>query len=390
MELYILDSLLRRDTVVDKFKSCIWTERLNTWGDCELVLRSSPQTRSQWSTGVQFMINESYRIMEVETIEDKKAADGTTFLNVKSRSIEKIMDDRAALAALDDTTTVPNWTITDLPADVMRKIFHDICVTGVVSVNDIIPFIHEGSEVYPTDTIAEPSASVIVALDPMSVYSAETQIGSQYGLGFRLIRPSDSSGLYFDVYAGSDRTTGQTTLSAVVFSPDLDNLQNTSELTSSAAYKNVAYVVAPNGAQEVVASEVDPEIEGFQRRVLMVNANDITLAAGTDLDAALLQRGLDELAKNRNIYAFDGELSQNGQYKYGIDYNLGDLVEVRNVDGVTNQMQVTEQIFVSDEQGDRSYPTLAVNLFITPGSWAAWPIDEEWIDVDVDLDWADA
>ena len=46
--------------------------------------------------------------------------------------------------------------------------------------------------------------------------------------------------------------------------------------------------------------------------------------------------------------------------------------------GVTNNMRVTEQIFVSDENGTRSYPTLSVDLLITPGSWLAWDANEEW------------
>jgi hypothetical protein len=94
----------------------------------------------------------------------------------------------------------------------------------------------------------------------------------------------------------------------------------------------------------------------------------------------MLQRGIDELAKNRKIHAFDGEISQTSQYVYGVDYNLGDLVETRNIDGVSNSMQVTEHIFVSDKQGVRSYPTLAVTQFVTPGSWVALPADKKWID----------
>jgi hypothetical protein len=130
--------------------------------------------------------------------------------------------------------------------------------------------------------------------------------------------------------------------------------------------------------------DVPPDTAGFDRRVLTVDASDITLSAGTALDAALLQRGKEELAKTRAFQAFDGEINTNSQYKYQVDYWLGDLVEMRNVDGVANQMRVTEQIFVSDKEGDRSYPTLTVNQFINTGSWLSWESNQQWIDLDAD------
>jgi hypothetical protein len=101
-------------------------------------------------------------------------------------------------------------------------------------------------------------------------------------------------------------------------------------------------------------------------------------------------RGLAELSKNRQVSAFDGQITQYSDYKYGVDYQLGDLIEVRNTDGSTNKMRITEQIFVSDKEGDRTYPTLALNQFITPGSWLGWDFNQKWVDLDANMmTWAD-
>ena len=67
-----------------------------------------------------------------------------------------------------------------------------------------------------------------------------------------------------------------------------------------------------------------------------------------------------------------------------MDYYLGDLVEMRNVDGIANQMRVTEQIFVSDKEGERIYPTLAINQFVSTGSWLSFAPGRSWIDYDDD------
>jgi hypothetical protein len=53
-------------------------------------------------------------------------------------------------------------------------------------------------------------------------------------------------------------------------------------------------------------------------------------------------------------------------------------------------MQVSEQIFVCDGEGERSYPTLAINQFIMPGSWLAWDYNQVWIDLGATEYWANA
>lgn len=387
MEVYILDNFYRREQVVDRFESLIWTERFRAFGDFQLTLNSTLENRSRFPPGVRIAINESYRVMTVDTSEDTVDAEGRKILKLSGRSLEALLEDRVARPALSDLTTAAKWKLTGLPVAIAEKIFHDICVLGVLDPGDIIPSVIEGSAIFPPDTIAEPSDPVIYEIDPMTVYKAIKDICDVYDIGFRLVRNLDTGQLYWDVYTGSDRTTGQSTLPSVVFSPDLDNLQNTTELTTIALYKNVAYVISPVGHSVVYPLNVDPTVAGFERRVLLVNANDITDPDLAINQAQRIQRGKEELSKNRRFSAFDGELNQHAQYKYGTHYNLGDLIEQRNIDGATNVMQVVEQIFASDSEGERSYPTLAINTFITPGSWSAWDYNQVWEEVPVGDFW---
>jgi hypothetical protein len=382
VEIYTLDPLLRRQYVTDRFSSLIWTERWQSTGDFQLDVISTPQNRSRFKPDTYLALNKSNYVMRVETIEDDVDANGQKLLVIKGRSMEAVLSDRVAFSIEGDTTTTPKWTITDTPAAVARKIYHDICVTGVLNVADIIPYVTEGTFM-PASTIAEPIDPITLEMEPTTVYEAITQVCQSWALGFRMLRNGDLTQLYFDIYAGSDRTTAQTTLPPVVFAPEMDNLQNTKELTTIDSSKNVAYVYSPAGFAEVYASGVDPAVEGLERRVLVVNATDIT-SDNPNVTAALNQRGYQELAKYRVLQAFDGEISQNSQYVYGRDYNLGDLVETRNTDGVTNNMRVTEQIFVEDQNGERSYPTLTLNTFINTGSWMSWTSDKAWFDFDAD------
>ncbi len=388
MEVYILDSLYRRSFVIDKAESLIWTERFAAWGDFELDLFSTLETRSLLKIGQRLAIKESYRVMTIETIEDSTDDDGRAMLKIKGRSLESYLENRLARAAFSDLTTTPKWILTGLPVAIINKIFHDVCITGVLNAGDIIPGVTEAS-IFPTDTISAPSTSITYEIEPMTVYKAIKDLADIYSIGFRLVRNLDTSQLYWDVYMGSDRTTSQTALPAVVFSPGLDNLQNTTELSSSAGYKNVAYVLSPVGYEIVYSSEVDSTVSGFDRRVLIVKADDITDTDPAVATLKMTRRGNEELAKNRRFFGFDGELSQYSKYTPGVHYNLGDLVELRNNDGASTTMQVTEQIYVSDKEGVRSYPTLSVNTFITPGSWLSWDFNQEWDDLDSTTYWED-
>ncbi|UQT02468.1 minor tail protein [Streptomyces phage Annihilus] len=385
MEAYVLDALLRRVAVIDQFESLIWTERFAAFGDFQMDIESTPATRTLLSLGTLLAMNESYRVMMVETIEDELDSDGRRMLSVKGRSIEAILLDRVAKESTSDLTTSPKWSITDEPADVARKIFQDICVTGVLDPADVIPFINEGTFL-PPGTVAEPIDPITIELDPTTVYDAIEDLCNIWSMGFRMLRNFDASELWFDIYMGSDRTTGQTTLAPVIFTSSLDNLQDIKELKTIDKAKNVAYVYSPAGFLKVYPVGVDEDVAGFERHVLVVNATDIT-SETADIPGALLQKGMEELAKNRVSQSLDGEIAQNSQYKYGVHYNLGDIVEMRT-DNSTNNMRVTEQIFVSDQQGERAYPTLSLNTFITTGSWLSWLNNKQWIELTTE-EWID-
>lgn len=381
MELYTLDSMLRREFVVEGWSSLIWTERFNTLGDFELDIQSTPATRSMLIDDTMLVCNRSMRVGVIDTVTNSTDDTGAPMLKVTGNMIETILNDRVAWPSQTDTTSVPSWDFTDTPMNIANTIFNDICVNGILDPNDVIPFYTVGN-ILPEDTLPASTTPITISFSPDTLLNTLQSLCSTYGMGYRLIRAGDDSKLYFNIYMGSDRTSSQTKLPPVIFSPGYDSLKDTTEVTSTSGYKNVAYVYSPVGSLVVTLEDVDPTISGFDRHVLMVNADDITDA--TNAQALLQQRGVQELAANAKLYGFDGELNSNVPYQYHVDYELGDLVELRNDDGIINQMRVTEQIFTQDSEGERDYPTLTVANVITPGSWGGWPIDEVWEDYDDD------
>jgi hypothetical protein len=267
-------------------------------------------------------------------------------------------------------------------------VFNISCAGGsVFNGNDTIPFYVDGT-LLPHGSIAEPTNTPTIFPKPDTVYNTLKSLCDPYNLGFRLVRDGDNSKVYFEVHTGDDRTAGQTTRNPVVFSPDLDNLIDQTLLKSTAQQKTVAYVFAQNGSVTVYAPGANPADSGAKRRAILVDATNVNTPAGLELTASLQAIGLRELAKYQKIYQFDGQVA-NSSYRYGVDYNLGDLVEELDSDGYGSQMLVTEQIFVSDNQGERSYPTLTATNAITPGSWSAVDPAEVWSNVASTVHWAD-
>lgn len=395
MEVYTLDALLRRDELFEDYESLIWTERFKQYGDFELRIASTRRARSLLKAETFLHMNLSGRVMKIESVEETNDDDNRRMLVVKGRTIEILMYDRVAMAALTDTTTNPSWKITGLSAmDAARKIVADICVLGTLDLHDKIPNLFMGS-ISEASNIPEPTEVIDVEIKPTTVYDALVQLADIYNFGFRILREAETSRLWFDLYMGSDRTTGQSTAPAVILSPQLDNLQNTSQLTTTENAKNVAYVFSPAGFQMVFADEVDGDVEGFERKVMVVTADDVTVddyPTPTDVANALIRKGKDALSAQQTYHAFDGEMSPVSQYQPGRDYYLGDLVEMQDVDGTANIMRITELIYTSDSEGSRVYPTLTLGQYINTGSWLSSRYNKEWIELESDVEtpyWAD-
>lgn len=381
LNIVVLDDLLRPEHLIDVYESFIWTERYSGWGDFELVVRSNRRLRRILEAGVHLHIARSYRVMTIETIEDGVDDDGAPTLTVTGRSLEAILEDRPGFSSVASLLDNEKWVLTGLPADIARTMFTHICVNGAISPHDTIPLYQSGSFLPTTGAIAEPAESTTLSFEPASLYKHIKHVCDVYNLGFRIVRTNSLGDprLQFHIYTGRDKTSAQTVRAPVIFSPALDNLSDTKELTSFANYKNVALVLSKQGTAWVYPDNVDPDVAGFERRVLVVKVDNIDDVLPEDVPATLQQRGKEALADHRIVLGFDGEIPQaQGLYVYGNDYDLGDLVEKRNVDGFSAYMRVTEQIFVSDRVGIRSYPTLTIDTIITPGTWLAQPVGLVW------------
>lgn len=384
MDIYVLEQIdvggaWQKIDIVDVYVSFIWTDRYAAWGDFEIVVFNTKAMRETLAIDKFVWRHGARTIMQIETVETSTDDEGHSILTINGRSMVKILEDRPGMNIPSGTMTADGkWTITALPHTVVNTLFDTIegQATFDIPLTDAADMV-SGNRPFPTNVET-------FVFGPSDLYTHIKTVCDMYQMGFGYMKSDaftygTNEYFRFGPYMGNNRTLNQSTLEPVVFSLGLDSLKNIKLLNSKAGYKNIAYVFGQNGYTIVYADGVDPAtVVGFNKRVLVVVDASITLAVGAPLTAALTQRGKLELAKYRPVLAVDGEIPQNSKYVFNVNYGLGDLVEVRDQDGIVNTMNVVEHIFVSDKEGERSYPTLALDQTVIPGTWDAYTADRVW------------
>ena len=203
-----------------------------------------------------------------------------------------------------------------------------------------------------------------------SLYEDFEEICMTEQCGYKLtFKPAEKEFL-FEVYKGEDLT------SSVLFSIDFDNLKNQVYIDSIDNYKNVAIVCGQGEEEERDLTIVnDKEYAGFDRLEVYIDARDIEQDKIKDKDEdgydietpvhngenaikLLTNRGYEKLAEIAPVHSFDASLVENN-YKYKEDFDLGDLVVVRNKNwGVEFNQRITKIVESYDSYGR----TITVNF----------------------------
>lgn len=168
---------------------------------------------------------------------------------------------------------------------------------------------------------------------------------------------------------GADRRKGNADgNSAVIFSQSLSNIARTSYMYNLESFTNVAYVAGEGEEQERKWYELSinsnvkiKNKKGFGRRELWIDARDIQSTDGDttlteqEYDALIEQRANEKAAENTIEKTYESTLTeQNKRYTYGIDYNLGDWVTIKDEElKLIIDVQITEVIHTLQGTGSQ-------------------------------------
>jgi hypothetical protein len=185
----------------------------------------------------------------------------------------------------------------------------------------------------------------------------------EYGIGATCILKAPK--LQYVVYQGADRSKDNADGNeAIIFSQEFDNLTASEYAYDSTPEKNAALIGGEGEGVNRFYSLIETSATGLQRREMFIDASSIakTYTDENDVEQSysdeeykemLDAKGKQDLSPLVAVESFSGTIdATNGNYVYGRDFTLGDIVTVQdNNIGVYANVRIREAVEVQDESG---------------------------------------
>lgn len=361
MVLYVLNSMMDRVGIVDQFKSLIWTPRYQTAGDFELLAPANAEIVELLQRD-NFVMREDdpNHAMIIEQVKVQTDEENGHTILVSGRDLKSILYRRII------------WKQTMLSGTLAQGL------TKLLNENIIEPT--DAARAVDGFTIGDLSAGS----DALTVQYTCDNLGdtvdalcASYGIGYDVTVDTEDKTMEFSLFKGKDRSYEQEENPYVVFSPEYENLVSTIYQESVKKFYNVANVGGEGeGDERKFATAGDASMSGLDRYELFVDKKSMSTNRGEitpeEYTEQLIAAGEDKLAKSKITRAYEGSIQSVGQFRLGIDYELGDVVEVVNEFGMEGRCRISAIIDCLDETGRHIVPTFEA-LYTDTEYW----VDEE-------------
>ncbi len=355
MEAYILDKNFDMTDIIDDFESFIWTDRYNSYGDFEIKISADLRWIKVFKIGNYMWFGSSEHLMIIENIDITTEEDGSVLI-ISGRSLESLLMRRVI------------WGQTNLEGNLQNAI-KTILVNNIISPSDsnrkIQNFIFQDS----SDSIITSLTIKAAQFYGEYVYDVIEAFCQNKQIGFKVVLNNNKQ-FVFSLYSGADRSYSQNLNPYVVFSPNFDNIMNSSYLESDIEFKNVA-LISGEGEGADKKTTIVGNSSGLERREVYINASDVSSRTedgeesipDTTYLEMLKERGNEELSKLIYIKTFEGEVDATRMFVYGKDFFMGDICQIVNEFGIEAKSRVGEIIFSHNEDGETTIPTFTI---VTP------------------------
>lgn len=349
MNISVMNTSFERIAIIDTYDSLIWSTRYNAYGDFELYLPAQNELFSIFIQGYYLTIKESETVMIIESLSLSTDAENGDMLIVKGRSLESLLTRRIIW---------PQTTLTGNVQNGIKKLINDNIGINANSNRQITNFVFNDS----SDSVITSVGHLQAQFTGTELYEAIVALCEKNNWGFKVSLQNKQ--FVFSLYVGRDLTSSQIANPRVIFSPNYDSLLDSSYNEDSSNYKNYVVIAGEGEGESRTNATYDPEsATGLDRRELYVDARDISSeTSGGNLSSSeynelLIERGTEKLLDHLFVNHFEAEPIFGNQYEFGVDYKLGDLVELENGYGLSAQARVVETIISDDESGYKVYPS---------------------------------
>lgn len=379
--LYVLDSTYDVKYTIDIFIDLLWTERYCGYGEFEITVPYSKELLASCGIDDYVSIRESNVIMIIDTIGISSDVVSGASVKISGRSLESLLDRRIiADKAIGTIDSEGNPNPIGLQ-EAMKTLLNNNVIQPDLSVRRIPNFSFKES----TDTRITRLQMDAFQERGTIIYDKLLKVCQDNDLGFR-VNAVGSGGFQFELYVGTDRSWDQTAVPTVLFSTSYENLNHSDYLKSDQSMRNVIYIdwkykfelffpedlktfeFSGNDISEIYSGEA---VSGLARRETYME-DSTEYSAGTyvitqqsptyKLDTSgvkkqVANKGKEELALNKSVSCFEGDVEYNRQFIYGVDYFVGDIVQLENEYSLHGKCRITELVRTRDSSGVTVIPT---------------------------------
>lgn len=335
MELIIYEPTLLRKGVVENHSSLLWRRKYYEPGEFELHV---PLTNTNIELLAKGNIISKRNSKEAGIVENIQYTDGT-------ESSEMVVSGRFMSSYLSRRLIKSTFSFNGKTEIAMRDLINYVTPLPLVELGQLNNF----EEKITFQATMKELLTIISNLSKAS------------GIGFRLIPDFAKKKILFETYKGVDRSLGQKVNPRVIFSKNYNNLNQITYTWNNQLEKTFAIVGGEGEGSQRVYVEIGGG-EGLGLKEVFVDAKDIRsdeFASKDEYLNALKQRGYDSLIKKQISESFEYDTLPNGNFKYKVDYDLGDIVTIKKSEwGINNNVRITEIEEIYENGGMTVVPTL--------------------------------
>lgn len=390
MQIYILDKNYEMLGVIDEQEDIVFLKCFNDVGYCALKVSCNEEMLNLLKSGHYIYRFDDDMLCRIETPEIDTHVEQGDYLTVTATDMNNILAGRIVRWAVVYSGTVAGF---------IKRLIVENIINPAQAARKISNFEFDDSN------FAEFTEKINVGKDTAAQDLLQLVMATckAYNYGFRVSYNINTRKLVFRLLRGANKAK-TTSAQYIEFSPNFSNIISSYYKEDESNYKNIAYVgykSADKDDENIYLLSVHNEASeptGEARRETYVDGSstsrDITLEelqtlfatvtkegttyyatvngaktavatsegqgeeeklTVTDYTYLLLIRNLGEnaLADHTKTQEFNGEVDTIDTYEYKKDYNLGDIVKVKNEYGIEAEAQITE--VTESESADNAY-----------------------------------
>ena len=336
MQVYVLDTELQPVTMIDYAESVLWFKRYNDLGEAELYLQCDNETLSFLRKGYYLYRYDDDMFCKIKGIKIEESTEDGDYLTVTAVDGAKMLSGRIVWNTINFKGTVANF---------IKKVLNDNIINPTDKSRQIPNFVIDD------DNFAEFTDTISIQCTHDDVLQLIIETCKSYNYGFRVFLDVDIGYFVFRLYKGVDRSQPKGD-SYVEFSKKYANILSTNYAYDSGTEKNFVLIGGQGEGSERVYATIGNS-SGENRLELWVDAKDISKTyqdesgveqtyTDEEYQELLIERGRTKLAEYYAVESFTGEVDVSDSYEYKTDYDIGDIVAVKNSYGITAAARITE------------------------------------------------